>query len=85
MPEDQKIARTLIEEYLHIFVTKLLHNNCLSFRQLKCGESDMTYLARNTVNPLPYDIFKGTQPMACGLFGPTEMTTLSVLKTILMM
>jgi hypothetical protein len=37
------------------------------------------------VNPLPYDIFRGTQLMACGLFGPTEMTTLSVLKTILMM
>ncbi len=36
-------------------------------------------------NPLPYEIFRGAQPMACGLFGPTEMTTLSVLKTILMM
>jgi hypothetical protein len=29
---------------------KLLHNSFLSFRQLKCGESHMTYLARNTVN-----------------------------------
>ncbi len=26
-----------------------IHNKCLSFRQLKCGESQMTYLARNTV------------------------------------
>ncbi len=40
---------------------------------------------KRQINPLPYDIFRGTQPMACGLFGPTEMTTLSVLKTILMM
>jgi hypothetical protein len=39
----------------------------------------------DSTNPLPYDIFRGTQPMACGLFGPTEMMTLSVLKTILMM
>jgi hypothetical protein len=31
-------------------VTQLLHNNCLSFRRLKCGESHMTNLARNTVN-----------------------------------
>jgi hypothetical protein len=35
-------------------------------------------------NPLPYDVFRGVQPMAYGLFGPTETTTLSVLKTILM-
>ncbi len=34
-----------------MIVTQLLHNNCLSFRQLKCGESHMTYLARNTVKP----------------------------------
>jgi hypothetical protein len=34
---------------IHIVVTQLIHNNCLSFRQLKCGESHMTYLARNTV------------------------------------
>ncbi len=27
-----------------------LRYNCLRFRQLKCGESHMTYLARNTVN-----------------------------------
>jgi hypothetical protein len=31
-------------------MTKFLRNKCLSFRQLKCGESHMTYLARNTVN-----------------------------------
>jgi hypothetical protein len=49
MPEDKKIARMLIGEYIHIVVTQLLHNNCLSFRQLKCGETHMTYLARNTV------------------------------------
>ncbi len=36
-------------------------------------------------NPLPSGIFGGAQSTACGLFGPTEMTTLSVLKTILMM
>jgi hypothetical protein len=36
------------------------------------------------VTPLPYDVFRGGQPMACGLFGPTEVTTLSVMKTILM-
>ncbi len=36
-------------------------------------------------NPLPSGIFGGAQPMTCGLFGPTEMPTLSVLKTILMM
>ncbi len=48
MPEDKKKTRMLIEE--NIVVTQLLHNNCLSFRQLKCGESHMTYLARNTVN-----------------------------------
>ncbi len=47
MPEDKKIARMLIEE--HIVVTQPLHNNFLSSRQLKCGESHMTYLARNTV------------------------------------
>ncbi len=29
--------------------------------------------------------YLGALRMACGLFGPTEMTTLSVLKTILMM
>ncbi len=29
---------------------QLLYNNCLSFRQLKYGESHMTYLARSTVN-----------------------------------
>jgi hypothetical protein len=33
-------------------VTQLLHNNCLSFRQLKCGESHMTYLARNPVKSI---------------------------------
>jgi hypothetical protein len=33
-------------------MTHLLHNNYLSFRQLKHGESHMTYLARNMVNPL---------------------------------
>jgi hypothetical protein len=49
MPEDKKIARMLIEEYIHIVVTQLLHNNRLSFRQLKCGESHRTYLARNIV------------------------------------
>ncbi len=48
MPDDKKIARMLIEEYR--VVTQLLHNNCLSFRQLKCGESHMTYLASNTGN-----------------------------------
>ncbi len=50
MPEDKKIDRMLIEEYIHIVVTQLLHNNCLSFRQLKCGVSHMTYLARNRVD-----------------------------------
>jgi hypothetical protein len=30
-------------------VKQLLYNNCLSFRQLKYGESHMTYLARNRV------------------------------------
>jgi hypothetical protein len=44
MPIDKKIARMLIEEYTCIVVTQLLHNNYLSFRQLKCGESHMTYL-----------------------------------------
>jgi hypothetical protein len=37
MPEDKKIARMLIEEYIS------WHNYYLSFRQLKCGESHMTY------------------------------------------
>jgi hypothetical protein len=37
------------------------------------------------INPLPYDVFRGAKPIACGLFGPTELTTLSVLKMILMM
>jgi hypothetical protein len=31
-------------------VKQQLYNNCLSFRQLKYGESHMTYLARNRVN-----------------------------------
>ncbi len=31
------------------------------------------------LNPLPYGVFRGAQPMVCGLFGPTESTTLSVL------
>ncbi len=35
-------------------------------------------------NPFPYGVFRGAQLMACGLTGPTELTTLSVLKTILM-
>ncbi len=34
-------------------------------------------LSRHT-NPLPYDVFRGAQPMACGLFGPTESTTLTL-------
>ncbi len=37
----------LIEEY--ISWEKFLLNNCLSFGLWKCGESHMTYLARNTV------------------------------------
>jgi hypothetical protein len=51
MPEDKKIARML---YLgiHIVITQLLHNNFLSFKQLKCGDSHMTYLARNTVKSI---------------------------------
>jgi hypothetical protein len=52
----------------------------------RSGKSRNTITTVHTLfNPLPYDIFRGTQPMACGLFGPTEMTTLSELKTILMM
>jgi hypothetical protein len=44
-------------------VKQLLYNNCLSFRQLKYGESHMTYLARNRVkicsadNLLPPPLF----------------------------
>ncbi len=41
-------------------VTQLLHNNYLSFRQLKCGESHMTYLARNTVKNPFLDITAAT-------------------------
>ncbi len=44
----------------------------------------VTILELTIINPLPYDVFRGAQPMACGLFGPTKVTTLSVMKTILM-
>ncbi len=47
--------------------------------------SDLKYPIETNVNPLPYDVFRGAQPMACGLFGPAEVMTLSVMKTILMM
>jgi hypothetical protein len=30
-------------------MTQLLNNKCVIFGQLKCGDSHMTYLARNTV------------------------------------
>jgi hypothetical protein len=36
------------------------------------------------VNPFLYGVFRGAQPMTCGLLGPTESTTFSVLKTILL-
>jgi hypothetical protein len=52
MPEEKKTARMLNEKYIHIVVTQL-HNNCLICRQINCGESHMTYLARNTVNGCP--------------------------------
>jgi hypothetical protein len=42
-------------------MTQLLHNNCLSFRLLKCGESHMTYLARNTVNLVQYSCCVGSR------------------------
>jgi hypothetical protein len=49
--------------------------------KLYCTTKGASRIWPATLNPLPYDIFRGTQPMACGLFGPTEMTTLSVLKS----
>ncbi len=51
---------------------------------LKSSWKIATLGLQRRVNPLPYDVFGGAQPMACGLFGPTEVTTLSVMKTILM-
>jgi hypothetical protein len=32
-------------------------------------------------NPFPYGAFRGAQPMACGQFGPTESTTLTLTLT----
>ncbi len=40
---------------------QLLYNNCFSFRQLKYGESHMTYLARNRVKYI--DEFKASFKM----------------------
>ncbi len=36
------------------------------------------------INPFPYVIFRGAQPVACGVFVPTESMTINVLKIILM-
>jgi hypothetical protein len=55
--EDKNKARMLIEEYIPgIVVTKCLYHKCLSFRQFKCDESHMTYLARNTVKGITYTV-----------------------------
>jgi hypothetical protein len=48
------------------------------------AQSEILCVFKDVSNPLSYDVFRGAQPVACGLFGPTELTTLSVLKTILM-
>ncbi len=67
-------------------MTQLLHNNCLSFRQLKCGESHMTYLARNTVNGGPHKQLHTLTPwLVClrmkrsGHFASSKMHTLDCL------
>jgi hypothetical protein len=57
MPKDKKKARMLMRNTYCCDTTITVHNNCLSFRQVKCGESHMTYLARKTVKGLNTNIF----------------------------
>jgi hypothetical protein len=52
---------------------------------ISCLPSADCYYFFRLINPFPHGIFRGTQPVACGVFGPTESTTLCVMNMILMM
>jgi hypothetical protein len=62
MSEDKKIAKMLIDEYIYSSWENFLHDNCLCFGLWKCGESHMTYLARNTINSLHHHPLSGHSP-----------------------
>jgi hypothetical protein len=61
-------------EFKFIFETILDYESGDQMGSFDAKKPPLKISCLGTFNPLPYDIFRGTQPMACGLFGPTEMT-----------
>jgi hypothetical protein len=45
-----------------------------------CWRLNVTCDWTKTINPLPYDVFRGAQPMAYGLFGPTDIDDIKCIK-----